>query len=229
MRDEERLEISTGKRSTIGVNTCDAQSDIIDISADGRLRPGAKVQLLRRVPLLKYRLLRMQTAADERRRNARMQSSSVHKSDVTELPGENAETVQALSSAAGYNAFERFGVESEAPVAYKSFEQGKLLEYRGRFRLCVCRRATERRWKSLLFTTSTCLNDWGIKILHRIASIVVQHRLSSYRIDHCRRKRAIRIGLMAGMERRREGDARLRQHRRLIWLVQKKFSRVSTG
>ncbi|KAG6164496.1 hypothetical protein E4U11_001134, partial [Claviceps purpurea] len=29
--------------------------------------------------------------------------------------GENAEIVQALSSAAGQNAFERFGVESEAP------------------------------------------------------------------------------------------------------------------
>ncbi|KAG6178495.1 hypothetical protein E4U10_008213 [Claviceps purpurea] len=144
--------------------------------------------------------------------------------------GENAEIVQALSSAAGQNAFERFGVESEAPVAYnlQVFEQGKLLEYCGRFGLCACRRATERRWKLLLFTTSTCLNDRGIKILHRIASIVVTHRLSSYRIDHCRRKRAIRIGLMAGMERRREGDARLRQHRRLIWLVQRKFLRVST-
>ncbi|KAG6128738.1 hypothetical protein E4U28_008089 [Claviceps purpurea] len=73
-KDEERLEISTGKRSMIGVNTCDAQSDIIDMSAGERLRPSAKVQLLQRVPLPKYRLLRMQNAADERRINARMQS-----------------------------------------------------------------------------------------------------------------------------------------------------------
>ncbi|KAG6195924.1 hypothetical protein E4U50_008413 [Claviceps purpurea] len=78
-------------------------------------------------------------------------------------------------------------VLSEAPGAYKSFEQGELLEYRGRFELCACRRATERRWKLLLFTTSTCLNDGGIKILHRIPSIVVPNRLSSYCIDHCRR------------------------------------------
>ncbi|KAG6155090.1 hypothetical protein E4U51_008557, partial [Claviceps purpurea] len=59
MRDEERLKLSTGKRSTIGVNRSDAQSDIIDTSASERLRPNAKVQLLRRLPLLKCRLLRM--------------------------------------------------------------------------------------------------------------------------------------------------------------------------
>ncbi|KAG5912672.1 hypothetical protein E4U61_000201, partial [Claviceps capensis] len=39
MKDEEPLERSAGKRSAIGVNRCDAQSNIIDNPAGERCKP----------------------------------------------------------------------------------------------------------------------------------------------------------------------------------------------
>ncbi|KAG6176666.1 hypothetical protein E4U10_000495, partial [Claviceps purpurea] len=85
---------------------CDAQSNIINNPAGGRCRPKKK-----------YTHAIVTSTQFRRRLTLGFAADTVQSDEYTEI-------VQARSSAAGQNAFERFGVESEseAPVARKSFE-----------------------------------------------------------------------------------------------------------
>ncbi|KAG6124012.1 hypothetical protein E4U10_000694 [Claviceps purpurea] len=88
------------------------------------------------------------------------------------------------------------------PVSCKSPEQDELPEGRGRFGLCACRRATDRRRESLLFTTPTGLNDRGIKISLRLSHFEIDRRrfasVERGRIFERRKNPIMVLGLGAG-------------------------------
>ncbi|KAG6115665.1 hypothetical protein E4U12_001608, partial [Claviceps purpurea] len=136
----------------------------------------AKRQLPRRPPLfLKYRHHRTQivvgSAIVARTQIRRRRTAVFAESDEIRF---NRPSPIFSSKTECYRKLQ--GSKHMTPVSCKSPEQDELPEGRGRFGLCACRRATDRRRESLLFTTPTGLNDRGIKISLRLSRFEIDRR-----------------------------------------------------